>query len=135
MMPPSFPSDEAISLRPTTAYVDLSALAANVQAVRARVGQRRIMAVVKANAYGHGLVPTAEAFLKAGADELGVAFLEEGIALRRAGVKAPILVLGGIIGNQISHFLEYDLEITASSPFKLNQIEEVAKAIDRKSVV
>jgi alanine racemase len=135
MMPPGLPSDDAIALRPTTVTVDLSALEHNVRAIRARVGKRRIMGVVKANAYGHGLVPTAEALLRFGVDELGVAFLEEGIALRRAGVKAPILVLGGIIGNQITHFLEHDLEVTASSPYKLSQIEEVAAVTGRRAIV
>ncbi len=86
----------------------------------------QIMGVVKANAYGHGLVPVAKAMIEAGVDELGVAFLEEGVALRKAGVRAPILVLGGLIGNQIVHFLDYDLQITASSPFKLEQIEQAA---------
>ncbi|MCB9650623.1 MAG: alanine racemase [Deltaproteobacteria bacterium] len=121
--------DEDLVLRPTTAYVDLVALRANVAAIRARVGARRIMGIVKANAYGHGLVRVAQALLQDGVDELGVAFLEEGIALRRAGVTAPILVLGGIIGNQIRHFLEHDLMITASSAFKLRQIEEVAATL------
>lgn len=127
--------DETIALRPTTATVDLSALRHNVEAIRARCRSQRIMAVVKANAYGHGLVPVAEALLRFGIDELGVAFLEEGIALRRAGIRAPILVLGGIIGNQIQHFLEFDLEITASSPYKLSQIEEVAAVTGRRAKV
>ena len=86
------------------------------------------MGIVKANAYGHGLVPIARALLAFGVDSLGVAFLEEGVTLRRAGVRAPILVLGGIIGNQIVHFLDFDLQITASSVFKLRQIEEQAAA-------
>ncbi|MBI4818283.1 MAG: alanine racemase [Deltaproteobacteria bacterium] len=121
--------DRTITLRPTTAFVALDALRANLRAIRARVGDRvRIMAVVKANAYGHGLIRTARELLVAGADELGVAFLEEGIALRRAGVTAPILVLGGIIGRQVTHYLEHDLAITAASPFKLRQIEEIAAA-------
>ena len=121
-------SDEpAIAVRPTTAYVDLDALEGNVYAVRERVGRDvQIMGIVKANAYGHGLVPVAQALLSFGIDQLGVAFLEEGIALRRAGVRAPILVLGGIIGNQIVHFLDFDLQITASSVYKLRQIEEQA---------
>ena len=127
--------DEGIALRPTTALVDLGALHRNVAAVRARVGAARIMGIVKANAYGHGLVPTSRALLEAGVERLGVAFLEEGIALRRAGVKAPILVLGGIIGNQVRHFLEFDLEITASSPYKLEQIEEVAVAMGKRAQV
>ena len=95
--------DSSIALRPTVIDVDLDALRRNIEGVRARVGEARIMGTVKANAYGHGLVRTATEMLRSGVDELGVAFLEEGIELRRAGVTAPILVLGGIIGNQISH--------------------------------
>jgi alanine racemase len=127
---------EEIALRPTTARIDLGALRRNVLAVRARVGSgRRIMAIVKANAYGHGLARIAEELVKAGVDALGVAFLEEGMLLRRAGIRAPILVLGGLIGNQIQHFLEHDLEITAASPYKLSQIEEVARAMKRRARV
>lgn len=124
---------EPIALRPTTATVDLGALDANVRAVRARVGSRKIMAVVKANAYGHGLVPVSQALIDSGVDALAVAFLEEGIALRRAGVKAPVLVLGGIIGNQIAHFIEHDLEITAASAYKVRQIDEVASVTGRRA--
>ncbi len=127
--------DDAIVLRPTSVGVDLGALRDNVEAIRTRVGSVRIMATVKANAYGHGLIRTAQALLSFGVDALGVAFLEEGIALRRAGITAPVLVLGGIIGNQISHFLEYDLDITASSVFKLKQIEETAAAWGRTARV
>ncbi len=127
--------DESIVLRPTVVRVDLSALEHNLRAVRSLVGTARIMATVKANAYGHGLTRTAEELLGFGADELGVAFLEEGIALRKAGITAPILVLGGIIGNQIAHFLEYDLQITASSVMKLRQIEETAAAMNRRAKV
>jgi alanine racemase len=128
-------SDDSIVLRPTVAEVDLGALAWNVAQVRAAVGRARIMACVKANAYGHGLIRTSRELIRLGSDELGVAFLEEGIALRKAGVTAPILVLGGIIGNQISHFLEYDLMITASSVFKVRQIEETAAAEGARAVV
>ncbi|MDT8323291.1 MAG: alanine racemase, partial [Bacteroidota bacterium] len=91
--------DGSIALRPTVIDVDLGALRHNVAQIRARVGDARIMGTVKANAYGHGLIRTAGELLACGVDELGVAFLEEGIALRRAGITAPVLVLGGIIGN------------------------------------
>jgi alanine racemase len=128
--------DERLARRPTTAYVDLDALRHNLEAVRSEVGPRpKIMAIVKANAYGHGLVTTAKAFLRHGASSLGVAFLEEGIALRRAGVTAPILVLGGIIGNQVRHFLEHDLDVTAASPYKLSQIEAAARELGRRARV
>jgi alanine racemase len=124
-----------IALRPTVATVDLGALGHNVRVVRARVGPRPIMAIVKANAYGHGLLATTRALLAAGVEELGVAFLEEGVWLRRNGVEAPILVLGGIIGNQIQHFVEHALDMTASSPMKLAQIDEVAGALGRRARV
>ncbi|HJL43826.1 MAG TPA: alanine racemase [Myxococcales bacterium LLY-WYZ-16_1] len=117
------------TLRPTVAEIDVSALRHNVAQIRRHVHERPIMAIVKANAYGHGLVPTARILLGAGCDALGVAFLEEGIELRRAGVRAPILVLGGIIGNQIRSFIEHDLTMTASSVFKLRQIDQVAREL------
>ncbi len=127
--------DDSIVLRPTVIEVELKALEENIRNIRAAVGGRRIMGCVKANAYGHGLVRTSKELLRFGVDELGVAFLEEGIALRKAGVTAPILVMGGIIGNQISHFLEYDLQLTASSVFKLRQIEETAAAMKIRAKV
>ena len=127
--------DDTISVRPTMVEVDLDALRDNVAAVRSLAGSARIMATVKANAYGHGLIRTSKELLAAGVHELGVAFLEEGIALRRAGVTAPVLVLGGIIGNQISHFLEYDLQITASSVHKLQQIDATAAAMGGRAKV
>ncbi|NJK89135.1 MAG: alanine racemase [Myxococcales bacterium] len=123
------------TLRPTLAVIDGKALHHNVERVRAMSKGRRIMAILKANAYGHGLVPTAKVLLEAGVEEIGVAFLEEGILLRQAGIRAPILVLGGIIGNQILHFLEFDLMMAASSVHKVQQIEEVASRVGQKAKV
>ncbi len=79
----------------TWAEIDLDAIIHNVQAFKAHVGQRvEVMAVVKANAYGHGAVPVAKAALEAGAGRLAVHRVLEGIELRQAGIKAPILVMG-----------------------------------------
>lgn len=128
-------ADEEFTLRPTIAEVDYSALKHNFQGVRQLAGNTRILATVKANAYGHGLIPVAEKLIELGAYGLGVAFLEEGIALRRAGITAPILVLGGIIGNQIAHFLNWNLMITASSVFKLEQIEATASQLGQRALV
>ncbi|MEL6185063.1 MAG: alanine racemase, partial [Myxococcota bacterium] len=128
--------DEDFVRRPTTAFVNVDALTHNVRAVREHVASgTRLMAVVKANAYGHGLIPTAKVFLQAGVHHLGVAFLEEGIQLRDAGIRAPILVLGGLIGNQVRHFLEYDLELTAASPYKIEQIEQAAARLGTRARV
>lgn len=77
--------------------IDLAAIRNNVRVMKAHVaGGAGLMAVVKADAYGHGAVPVARAALEAGADMLAVAIPEEGIELREAGIDAPILVLGGI---------------------------------------
>lgn len=119
-------TDESIAVRPTTAWVDLQALRSNFQAIRNHVGNTKIMAIVKANAFGHGLLRIAQTLEELGTDQLGVAFLEEGIALRKAGIRCPILVLGGIIGNQISYFLKHELQLTASSVFKVEQIDAAA---------
>jgi alanine racemase len=113
-------------IRPTHVEVDLDRLAGNLAAIRAKVAPAKVMAVLKANAYGHGLVEVAKWMQTLGVDYLGVAVLEEGILLRERGVHIPILVLGGILGNQVPHFIEHDLTITASSIEKLKQVEEVA---------
>ena len=111
--------------RPTRIVVDLDAIAHNLAAIRARTGVP-VMAVVKANAYGHGLVPVAKHLEALGVDQLGVAFLEEGIALRQAGVRVQILVMGGIFGPQAGQFIAHDLEATVSSLDKLRQVEAAA---------
>lgn len=120
--------------RPTRIVVDLGAIGHNLAGIRARTGVP-VMAVVKANAYGHGLVPVARHLEALGVDQLGVAFLEEGIALRQAGLRLPILVMGGIFGPQASQFIAHDLEATVSSPDKLRQVESAAEAAGRKAVV
>ena len=122
-------------LRPTQVEVDLARLAENLAAIRARVAPAKVMAILKANAYGHGMVDVARHMVAVGADCLGVAFLEEGILLRQSGIRAPILVLGGIIGNQVPLFLEHDLALTASSVEKLNQIEEAAGSLGLTATV
>ncbi|MCL4803476.1 MAG: alanine racemase [Anaerolineae bacterium] len=114
-------------LRPTQVEIDLDRLAANYRAIQAHAAPAAVMPILKANAYGHGLVEVARHMQSLGAPYLGVAFLEEGILLREAGVTTPILVLGGIIGNQIPRFLAHDLTLTASSVEKLGQIEEAAR--------
>jgi alanine racemase len=80
-------------LRPAWVEVDLDAIAANVRTLTAEVAPARLLAVVKADAYGHGAVPVAREALRAGATWLGVALVEEALALREAGVPAPLLVL------------------------------------------
>lgn len=119
-------------LRPTHVEVDLAQVVANHRAIAAHVtadgATRAVMPILKANAYGHGLTPVAKALADAGAPYLGVAYLEEGLMLREAGITTPILVLGGIIGSQIPAFLAHDLTLCASSVDKLRAIDEAATA-------
>ena len=114
-------------VRPTLVEVNLDRLTENYRAIQQKVAPARVMAILKANAYGHGLVEVARHICALGVDYLGVAVLEEGILLREQGITAPVLVLGGILGNQIPLFLKYDLTLTASSVEKLEHIEEAAR--------
>ena len=117
--------DEGV-LRPTHVEIDLSRITGNYRSIQDHVGDAKVMAVLKANAYGHGLVPVAKTLEAAGAHMIGLAYLEEGIRLRRAGVSVPILILGGILGRQIPSYLAYDLTLTASSVDKLLAIDDAA---------
>src|SRR5262249_19180664 len=79
--------------RPTMALIDLSAIAANYRHLRGRAGEASVFPVVKANAYGHGAVRVARRLEAEGADRLAVAIAEEGVELRRAGIRSEILLL------------------------------------------
>ena len=126
-------NDEII--RPTRVEVDLTTIRKNFNEIKKLIGNVKIMPILKANAYGHGLVRIAKLMEELKADYIGVAVLEEGILLRRNGINIPILVLGGIWGNQIPLFLKYDLIITASSISKLKQIDEIAGQLNTKAKV
>ena len=130
---PTISTDDVV--RPTLVEVDIQKLTDNFRAIEQRAGKAKIMPILKANAYGHGLVRVARLMQKLGADYLGVAVLEEGILLRQKGVDLPILVLGGILGNQVPHFIKHKLTITASSIEKLRQIEEASRQMKKKAKV
>ncbi|HEY6906116.1 MAG TPA: alanine racemase, partial [Ignavibacteriaceae bacterium] len=122
-------------VRPTRVEVDLRLIKENFYAVKKHAGPVKIMPVLKANAYGHGLIRLAQFYKELNADYLGVAVVEEGILLREYGIDIPILVLGGVWGNQIPLFLKNDLEITASSIDKLKQIDDTAEQLKIKAKV
>ncbi len=128
------PTITTSGLRATWAEVNLTRLAQNLEAIRRKVDPARVMLVVKANAYGHGLAEVAKA-LAPRADSVGVAVLEEGIFLRELGIQAPIIVLGGIWGDQIPQYLQYDLTLTASSVERLEQIDAAAGRMNRTARV
>jgi alanine racemase len=122
-------------VRPTRVEVNLTRLTQNYRAIQKAVAPATVMPILKANAYGHGLVEVARHLASLDVPYLGVAFLEEGILLRERGIRTPILVLGGIMGNQVPKFLEYDLTLTASSIEKLVQANEAARAMGRTAKV
>lgn len=103
------------------------ALIHNFNQVKKLVGSSLIMPIVKANAYGHGLVECAHIFQQAGANYVGVALIEEAVQLRAAGITLPILSLGAIVQEQIPLFLQHDIDIMAASIEKLTQINECAR--------
>ncbi len=115
-------------VRPTWAEIDLGVLAANVRALKACAGRAALMAVVKADAYGHGAVQVALRAREAGAEWLGVAIPEEGFALRRAGVDGPILVLGWTPPGQAAAVVEEGLAATVSSLEGAKAFSRVADA-------
>jgi alanine racemase len=101
---------------PAWALIDLNAIAHNVAAITRHVGERVIvMAVVKANAYGHGAEPVARVALESGARWLAVNRLGEGIALRQAAIDVPILVMGYTPADGASKAVEHDLRLTVTS--------------------
>ena len=123
------------AIRPAHVEVSLGAIAQNYDAIRAHVGSAQVMPVVKANAYGHGIVEVARHLMNHGAPCLGVALLEEAIVLRQAGITIPILVFGGVATRQIPQFIEHGLMMAASSVDKLRQIDEAAAAAKTKARV
>ncbi|MGZ4539707.1 MAG: alanine racemase [Blastococcus sp.] len=107
--------------------VDLDAIAANTAVLRERVA-RPLMAVVKADGYGHGLVPAARAVLAGGADALGVAVLEEALALRAAGITAPLLAWLHGPGTDYAAALGADIEISVNAGWALEEVVAAARA-------
>ncbi len=103
-------------MRPSFVEVDLNNLRHNLSLIRGHTDNKPVMAVVKANAYGHGMLKVAQLYEELGVNCLGVALLEEGILLRDSGISLPIVVFGGVLPQQIHKYLEWDLEFFVSSP-------------------
>jgi alanine racemase len=93
--------------RPTFCFIDLDALRWNFRQIRSKVGtQVKVLAMVKANAYGHGAAAIAKALAAEGSDAFGVATVEEALELRQSGVRQPIIVSAGVYREQVDKFLE-----------------------------
>ena len=122
----------ATAVRPTRAEISLESLRHNFRVVRELAGPGvSVMGVVKANAYGHGAVAVARALVDEGAEWLGVALPEEGVALREAGITAPVLCLGGFWDGQEALVLDYGLTPAISRLDRLEGLD--AEAARRKT--
>ena len=128
-------SSDAVPERPPPDYassftveVDLDAITSNVAALSARVAGAEVMAVVKADAYGHGLLPSARAALRGGAAALGVAQLSEAIAARDAGIDARMLTWLYSPGADVAGALARRIEVTISGRWQLDAVVDAARA-------
>lgn len=119
--------------RPTVAVIDLNQLHVNIGAFRTLIGDDvSFMAVVKADGYGHGAIPVARASVAAGANELGVATVEEGVQLRAAGVEAPILVMGPVGSAERPRAIRHRLTLVVANLAFARGLEADAKMMLRR---
>ncbi len=118
-----------------TAVIDLGAVEHNVRLLRERAGSAQVMAVVKADGYGHGAARVGRAALAAGASELGVATLDEALALRRDGVTAPVLSWLHAPGTDFAPALEADVQLGVSSTRQLADVLDAVGRTGRTAVV
>ncbi|OBG34573.1 alanine racemase [Mycobacterium alsense] len=127
-----------ISLTPgvlAEAVVDLGAIAHNVRVLREHAGAAQVMAVVKADGYGHGATAVARAALAAGATELGVATVDEALALRADGITAPVLAWLHPPGIDFGPALLADVEIAVSSARQLDELLDAVRRTGRAATV
>src|SRR5580693_8865622 len=129
--------------RPIWAEVSLGALTHNLRAIRAHVNpsgprrgpRRKILAVIKSNAYGHGIVPVARALSKARADWFGVTCSAEGAELRESGIREPVLILTGFWAGEEKRILEHQLTPAIMRAEQLRLLERAAARSRRRKPV
>ncbi|WP_059016045.1 alanine racemase [Mycobacterium sp. M26] len=130
---PSTPA--AVSGPGAEALVDLGAIADNVRVLREHAGSAEVMAVVKADAYGHGAPQVARAAVAAGAAELGVATIDEALALRAAGITAPVLAWLHPPGTDFAPALSADVQVAVSSSRQVAEVLTAAELTGRTAEV
>jgi len=117
--------------RPTVLTVSLSAIANNFRLAKTVVhGQPRRMAVVKADAYGHGMLPVAKRLIREGADALAVATVDEGIALRDEGILAPTLIMGGTCREGLAEAVRCHLALSVYDKDTLRRLDQAAQRLN-----
>jgi len=121
-----------IGYRPTWAEVNLNNLAYNFKQIKKLLAPGiKIMVTVKADAYGHGLIPVAKKLVSCGADYLGVASIDEGIKLREKHIKLPILVLGMVLPKDISPIFRYNLTPTVCTQDLVSALNQKARSLGK----
>src|SRR5664280_1494502 len=123
----------ASPIRRETAFatVDLDAISHNVEVLSKHAGSAAVMAVVKADGYGHGLVPSARAAIRGGASWLGVAQLSEAMALRRQGIQGPLLSWLHVPGSDFAGAIAADIDLSVSALWSLGEIADAARGLGR----
>ncbi|WP_432548027.1 alanine racemase [Kineococcus sp. SYSU DK004] len=129
--PAPAPSPEPSTGLPAEAVVDLDAVAANAALLRGRLGGAELMAVVKADGYGHGAVPAARAALAGGATRLGVAHVAEALQLRAAGIEAPVLAWLLVPGTDLRPAVASGVELSVAAGWALAAAVAAARATGR----
>lgn len=124
-----------MSSYPARAVIDLAAIRANVETLAARAPSAQVMAVVKADGYGHGLVPSARAALAGGATWLGAAQVPEALALRAAGLDARILTWLYAPGAPLADAVAADVDVSVSAPWALDELVAGARQVGRSARV
>lgn len=115
-----------INIRPVWAEIDLDCIKDNIREIRKSMGEKEIIAVVKADAYGHGAIDIAPVLLENGADKLAVAVITEALELRKSGIDAPIIILGYTPVNFAEELIKEDIEQTVYDLEYAKKLSEVA---------
>ena len=121
-------------IRVTRIEINLNNTRHNLNEARKKVGKSKIMAVLKGNAYGHGMLGLSKFLEKEGVDYFGIALLEEGIELRKAGIKTPILVLSGIQAEEAEEAIKYDLTVNLCDMKVAEQLSLVSQKLNKTAV-
>jgi alanine racemase len=117
---------------PAWIEIDLTQFERNIAAIKQYIGNKLLCFPIKANAYGHGLVPMAHAAVNAGVDYLGVSCLQEGALLREAKIAIPIFVMGAIHEDQIVDLLNYQFDVTIASRYKAELVAKACKRLQKR---
>ncbi|MGN0778083.1 MAG: alanine racemase [Aristaeellaceae bacterium] len=125
-----------VNVRHQVRSIDLAVLRNNVRLIRAQVpSTAKLMAVVKADAYGHGMVQVAREALAAGAEQLAIATVEEGVQLRQGGITAPVLMLGATSLAEAMEGVKHDLTLTVCTPDMVRFVQQAAQCHGRIGLV